>query len=298
MQYSSKLFNPKLKITSHPELTRYLAGEKIVPINIELSICGRCNVHCPWCFYDKQSGSILDFTVTERFILECESLGVRAITFTGGGEPTLHPRFKDIIKISNIDKGLITNGLNIPQYDPSVFQWIRVSKTEKDLNLETLKKLRECKKLGICINYIGNEDEVKEMLEIAYKLNIDYVQVRPALNTDGALTFITPPNIVDEKLESTPYKFKEAGTPRNYSKCTGFNFVPFIWENGDLDVCAHQKGNKNYTLGNIYKNSLKEILATTPRYVPVESNCQICCKNHELNDLINSYDSLSDRNFV
>lgn len=292
-------FNPQYKLMRHKELFSYLKGEKISPINIEISPCGICNATCPWCFYkNNHSKKILDKDVLLKFINDAQTLGVKAITWTGGGEPSLHPNFKDIVKSVKIDQGLITNGLILPKYDPKFLNWIRVSKTDVDWNQEVLKNLRDCPTLGLCINYTGNEDEVKYSLDIVYKLNLDYLQIRPALNTNGEKTKISIPNIRDKKLELTPYKFLESDKDRDYSECTGFNFVPFLWEDGDLDVCAYKKGNKNYNLGNIYKSTLSDILNNSPRHAKVESDCQICCKNHEINMLVQTLKNIENVNFV
>ena len=292
-------FNPQAKIVKHPELLKYLNGYQIVPINIEVSTCGFCNASCPWCFYsNEQLKKNLDTDIISKFLLDVELFGVKAITFTGGGEPTLHPDFNKIIALTNMDKGLITNALKIPKFDPTIFSWIRVSKTDKELNLESLKILRECRKIGICINYTGDEDELKRILEVAYKIDVDYVQVRPALNMNGEKTFIKVPSITDSKLLITEYKFEEAKKDREYKKCEGFHFVPFLWEDGRLDVCAYMRFNQEYNIGNIYENTFEELLVNFKPFVKVSKQCQICCKNHEINKMIFNLRNIDDVNFV
>lgn len=291
-------FNPQIKLVRHPELLSYIEGKTIVPINIEISPSGICDAKCPWCFYrSNQNNKLLDADVLTAFLSEAINLGVKSITWTGGGEPTLHPQFKNFT-ICNIEQGLITNGLRVPRYNPTIFSWIRVSKTDEDWNESALEKIRMCKSVGLCINYIGNEQEIEDSLKMVYKFNLDYLQVRPALNINGNTTHIPMPQISDKKLLITQYKFDEMSKPRTYTKCEGFHFVPFLWETGELDVCAYKRGNKNYNLGNIYNNTLSEILKNFPSYVNVESDCQVCCKNHEINTLISTLKSIEDINFV
>ena len=292
-------FNPQLKLACHKELVSFINGESIVPINIEISPCGICNAGCPWCFYkNKQSKTILDPEVLKKFLLEAQNLGVKAITWTGGGEPTLHPKFKEITNEVTIDQGLITNGLLLPKYDPSIFTWIRVSKTDVDWNIEALERIRECQTVGLCINYTGDQDEVLRSLNLVYLLGLDYLQVRPALNTNGEKTKIELPNITDPKLELTPYKFSESNKDRTYKHCKGYHFVPFLWEDGTLAVCAYKRHDNNYNLGNIYNESLLEIIDKMPTNVDVDSTCQICCKNHEINTLIHTLNEMENINFV
>ena len=292
-------FQPQLKLTLHKQMLEYLNGSKINPINIEISPCGMCNATCPWCFYGAhQSGKLLDSNLLIKFINDAICNGVKAITWTGGGEPTLHPNFKTFIKELNIQQGLITNGLKIPDYDPTTFSWIRVSKTNKDWNKQSLKILRDCKSVGLCINYVGNEREIEETLELVYELNIDYLQVRPALNINGEHTSINVPSITDKKLILTEYKFKESNNERIYSKCEGYHFVPFLWEDGNLDVCAYKKNNLLYNIGNINNLSYADLLLKFPKFVNVTNDCQICCKNHEINSLIHKLKTIEDVNFV
>ena len=294
-------FLPQLKLMMHSRLLSYLKGGSVVPINIEISPCGICNANCPWCFYDNnRTGDILDTEVLMKFIDEAVSMGVKAITWTGGGEPTLHPDFKYIAENITIDQGLITNGLVMPKYDAKVFSWIRVSKTEAPWNEDVLTELKKSSKsLGMCINWMGeNEDEIKEALEIAHRLDIDYVQVRPALPSDGKTVDCKMPSFTDEKLLVTKYKFDEARLQREYDRCEGYHFVPFLWEDGNLDVCGYQRDKEGYGLGNIYEQTLFEIMCKKPSHVEVLSDCQICCKNHEINKLLYSLKEMEDINFV
>ncbi len=289
-------FEPSLKLARHKELNDYLNGEEILPINIEISPSGACNAKCPWCFYkdNEQDKKIIDPQVMIKTVKDLEEF-VQAITWTGGGEPTLHPYFKEFLK-NDLKQGLFTNGLKV-DYNPSVFDWIRVSKTDQDWSIENLKKLRESKVLGMCINYLGDIDDIKKGLEIAKKVKADYLQVRPALNVGNKLTFIEKPNIEDKLLLLTDYKFVEAVKEKTYTKCEGFHFVPFIWENGDVDTCAYHPGNKNFNLGNLYKDNIKNIMINAPDYVKTQ-DCQICCKNHEINKLISNMKKLEDVAFV
>jgi organic radical activating enzyme len=292
-------FNPQIKLTLHKEFISYLSNQPICPINIEISPCGVCNADCAWCFYrNKQTGNILQTEILLRFINEAKELGTKAITWTGGGEPTLHPDFKAIVKNVNITQGLITNGLIIPSYDPSVFSWIRVSKTDTDWNKESLKILRACNKVGLCINYTGNEEELKKSLDLVYDLNLSYLQVRPALNIDGNLTEIKVPEIIDPKLELTEYKFSEANKLREYTSCEGYHFVPFLWEDGNLDTCAYKRFTNGYNIGNIYITPFKELLKLFPKEVLADKTCQICCKNHEINSLIYKAKKIENKDFV
>lgn len=294
-------YNPYLKICGHPEFTRYLNGELVNPINIEISLTGYCNANCPWCFYnDSKDNEILNTQKLRDFICKCYVNGVKAITYSGGGEPTLHPDFPEILNFTSefFEVGLFTNALSPIIYNPEKLKWLRISKTEQPFNVENFKLARFCKNVGLCINYTGNKKEILETLDLVHKYDLDYLQVRPALNHDGKLTVIDVPNIQDPKLFIADYKFEESSKTRTYTKCKAFWFQPFVWHNGDYSYCAYHKDDPKFVIGNIYKDTLDQIIERLPRYIDVVPNCQTCCKPHELNKLINDVENIKDINFV
>jgi radical SAM protein with 4Fe4S-binding SPASM domain len=76
----------------------------------------------------------LDFDLYRQTVEEASRMGVRAITFTGGGEPTLHPRFLEMIETARaygLEVGLITNGLafslELAEMALPLLKWVRFS---------------------------------------------------------------------------------------------------------------------------------------------------------------------------
>jgi len=274
-------FEPGLKLACHSQLGKYLEGEFVAPINIEISPSGVCNANCPWCFY-RQKNKVLNgmddiFFNEERMtglIEELSGMGVKSISWTGGGEPTLHPKFAqfaELTKWSGLKQGLFTNALGEIKYDPTDFEWIRVSKTDKPWPVENIKRLRDCKTLGLCINYNGPEDDhlIKYTLKIAEELNITYVQVRPALKIKGEKTSIVVPNMKHPLLLITDYKF-------------------LVLE-------------ERFNLGNVFaegeKRRFRNIMKNSPKSVPVCDTCQVCCKLNAMNSMIHHVKELEDRDF-
>jgi organic radical activating enzyme len=300
-------FNPQLKLASNENFSKFLRGEKVYPINIEISPSHTCNAKCPWCFYAgthiKKNIGMMDTKILIQLINDLAKLGLKSFTWTGGGEPTLHPDFSKLSKLVHshgIKQGLFTNALLKPTYDPLLFEWIRVSNTERDWPEANIKWLRDkTKVLGMAYNYAGNDEEVYESLRIGKEIKVDYVQIRQALNLRGLVTERQPPNIKDPILFITKYKFDDSSNPHGYTKCYGFNFVPFVWYNGNVDVCGYMnKCGAPYTLGNLNFKSIKEIMDEAPRHVPVVGTCQVCCKNHLINKLVNEALELKDGEFV
>jgi MoaA/NifB/PqqE/SkfB family radical SAM enzyme len=304
----SERFDPAGKLPLHRQFSLHMAGEKIYPIGIEISPSGVCQASCGFCFY-ANSGELgshrtvfLDRRKLQDVLAECEDMGVKAVTWTGGGEPTLHPEFRQLVSWADaccLEQGLFTNALAEPKYDPSLLSWIRVTMTDKPYNKEVIRQLRGCKTLGFAFNYSGHQDDdyLHATLILAECVGADYVQVRPALAFHGQTVDIHPPNFHHPLMLVTDYKFEDAKHPHGYATCEGWKFCPFLWEDGNLDVCAYMRKHEGYTLGNVYKDTLKDILDRAPASVPVLNTCQVCCKLHEMNKFIHHVRGLSDVNF-
>jgi hypothetical protein len=187
----------------------------------------------------------------------------------------------------------------MPKYDPAQLDWIRVTMTDKPYKPECIKPLRAAKTLGFAFNYAGPQDDAYlwQTLKLATEMDADYVQLRPALAFHGKTVDIEPPPFTHPLLQVTDYKFEDAKKPHGYAACEGYHFVPFIWEDGNVDVCAYMRKHEGYTLGNLYKDSLRDILDRAPASVPVHANCQVCCKNHEINKAIHHARQLQDKDF-
>lgn len=302
-------FNPQLKLASNERFSQFIAGKPVYPINIEISPSNVCDAICEWCFYKgthtkPNKGAYIDIGVLETLIKDLRSLDVKAISWTGGGEPTLHPDFKRITDLANdlgFKQGLFTNALHKSgiKYSPEHFTWIRVSNTDRDWNIDNLKSLRDrCKVLGLAVNYDGNDEVVVRAEEVGEEVNVDYIQIRQALNLRGLITERLPPKFVSSKTFLTTYKFDDSSNPHGYTECYGYHFVPFIWHDGSVDVCGYMKKVEGYSLGNIYDKPIKKIFDEAPRHVPVINTCQVCCKNHEINKSVNAALKLEDREFI
>jgi MoaA/NifB/PqqE/SkfB family radical SAM enzyme len=254
--------------------------------------------------------SIMGSNMAWDLLQSFKRTGGRAVSWTGGGEPTLWPHFTEITRYTNLlglKQAVFTNGLGIPKYDPSLFEWIRVSNTDKPWNITVLDKLREkAKVLGLAVNYVGDDTAVERAEHVGKLVGVDYVQIRQALNLRGHVTHRQPPQPNWEKTFITSYKFEDSANPHGYSNCYGFNFVPFVWHNGDVDVCAYHRNKekpwskgKPYTLGNLLLDGgYEKIMAEAARSVPVCDSCQVCCKNHEINKEINAGLQVQNVEFV
>jgi MoaA/NifB/PqqE/SkfB family radical SAM enzyme len=86
---------------------------------IQMFITNRCNKRCPGCFYEDRIGRS-EFTLEEYKDKIGTYLGSVEKVILVGGEPTMHPKIKDMVSF-NRDNGLrttiYTNGFNLTQFE-------------------------------------------------------------------------------------------------------------------------------------------------------------------------------------
>lgn len=127
-----------LKIFCHPERLRSgINNHHTPPITLDIDLTTLCNNRCPNCTYLDQRilpAQFLPKELAKKAIDQASAFGIKAVTFTGGGEPTLHPDFSEIVAFSQrqgLKAGLITNGLNYNQQIATrtlpYFSWVRFS---------------------------------------------------------------------------------------------------------------------------------------------------------------------------
>lgn len=125
------------KLIYHPDVvSRWLNGETIFPLYVELSPTGMCNHRCSFCgldFMGYQHRSLDVDLLCER-IEEMGGLGVKSMLFAGEGEPFLHKHMARIIKHtheSGIDAAVSSNGvLFTPEKAAQTLEhmtWLRIS---------------------------------------------------------------------------------------------------------------------------------------------------------------------------
>jgi len=305
------IFNPQMKLLWHwDKISSWLKSNDTIPVLIEISPTNYCNANCPWCFYaGTHNGQGISKDVMIKTLSDMASIGIKAISWTGGGEPTLHPDFNEFIEKAyklGFAQGIFTNAFDYEKNhidNPEYFEWIRISLTEKYMDGIDKKLLAEYVQsktpVGICMNLTrDNYDKAYEYAKQAKELGLYYFQVRPALEKSYKDQKDLPVPYKLKELEDSKfkiflseYKFVDATQPKNYDICYGHYFCPVIDFNGDVNVCMYKLGQEPYIFGNLYKQNFIDIWNSKKRKKIkasklIDENCQVCCKNHEINKLL------------
>lgn len=133
------------KIVWFPEkLASFRAGTLTAPIYVRIKPTNRCNHHCEWCAYGHGDWDIaMHEGMNERDMLprakllevlfDLREMGVKAVTFSGGGEPLSYPYITEAMQVClnyGLDLSCITNGSLLEGSRAQVLRdakWIRVS---------------------------------------------------------------------------------------------------------------------------------------------------------------------------
>lgn len=199
------------KIVFFPEkIQSFLEGKIAAPIYVRVKPINRCDHSCFFCVYstgfrknDKENHIISgmhtdmvhdDILPTEKMLEVLEDfrdIGVKAVTYSGGGEPLMH---RDIVKIMQttldygIDLSIITNGQMLKKERAAVLahaKWVRVSidytnarqmaasrgVPEKNFGmiLDNLREFANIKQpdCDLGVNYIIHRDNYQDIYEFS-----------------------------------------------------------------------------------------------------------------------------------
>lgn len=234
-----------------------------------IAITTYCNLHCPYCFADTMINtedikniSLEQFKFTLDWIeKDIKQYGPPMIGLIGG-EPTLHPQFKEILSITDqylLKYGgngvLFTNGVYLEQYIPFIpdtigillnlntptamteDQWDKLNRTLKKLyNIGWLNSYKVTIGCNLCMEI----DDYSFLWDIVDKYKITHVR-----------TSVTAPTKTEYKNNKDEYyltmlpkflNFVKEAKQRNVSLGKDCNHIPYCYyeNNDDLEMVIKQ----------------------------------------------------------
>ena len=203
------------KIFHFSEQLAAVANDRVVaPIHIRLKPTNRCNHRCHYCCY-RNSDLFLSQLMNDadqipqetmvQLVKDFKQMGVKAVTFSGGGEPLCYPYIADTIdglaaagiKIAMLSNGGMLRGdiaeklarqavwlrISMDAADPEGYAASRgVSRTEFEKVCSNIKNFASIKgrTCVLGLNLIvtrNNSHQILEFLKLTKELGVDHVKV-------------------------------------------------------------------------------------------------------------------------
>jgi MoaA/NifB/PqqE/SkfB family radical SAM enzyme len=214
-----KIFHFKEKLDSLPHGSRPI----LPPLHVRLKPTNVCNHNCRYCAYraeDLQLGqdmNLQDYIPREKMLEIVDDLavmGVRAVTFSGGGDPFCYPYLLETVERlaeTKIRFAALTNGTRLTGRLAELFArhatWLRISMDGWDdgsymmyrgcpdgefsrilANMEAFKKIGGGCYLGVCLVIDhSNCSHIYELIRTLQEVGVDSVKVSPCIiSNNGA----------------------------------------------------------------------------------------------------------------
>lgn len=225
--------DPRGKALAHLDrLAAWQAGERPAPVTVEWDLSNRCVLGCrdchfahthvkgPWKVKPRtlpvafdSTGDLADVSVVARTQREMAAAGVQGVIYSGGGEPTTHPRWASIVDHGfnvGLRQGMYTLGGLFASKDTAWYlalnlDWVVVSLDAPDAATYAAEKgvtperfeaacngvrwLAEAQEAVVGVSFLlheGNWFRTDEMVTLSRSLGATYTTFRPAIQTSPA----------------------------------------------------------------------------------------------------------------
>lgn len=210
-----------LKIFAHAQALNDIGeGKRIAPIYIRIKPTNYCNHKCYYCSYADDALGLRDsvnrqdqipWEKMQEIISDMEDIGVKAVTFSGGGEPLIYPYIIDTMQKvleAGIDLSIITNGQLLNAERANVLadaKWVRISfdsanaetyarvrKIREDAFEEVCKNIYEFSKIKkngceLGINFVINHEnayQIYDMAKMVKELGVNHIKYAARVTKD------------------------------------------------------------------------------------------------------------------
>lgn len=207
-----------LKIFHHSEILNQMKdGKRVAPIYIRIKPTNVCNENCYYCHYKNSYLNLDEYNPSDyiprekmlEIVSDMGGMGVKAVTFSGGGEPLVYPYIAETMQAvldEGIDLSIITNGILLKDRNAEILKnanWVRLSidscKAEKYAGFrgvpeewffvlcDNISKFSAIKAANceLGVNFVVNKDNYEDVYEMAVlmkSLGVNHVKYAPVIN--------------------------------------------------------------------------------------------------------------------
>ena len=315
---SHKLMYQPLRVAQLMAADTWEKAKSVYPLYVEVSPMGACNHRCSFCAVDYlgyQSHRI-DAGFIGETLYKMYVCGTKSVMFAGEGEPLLHKDINGMVRTARdigLDVAITTNGVLLNKLDPiDEISWIRVSMNAG--TRETYAKIHrtdprdfdrvlanladavlrkgKCSISAQMVLLPENAHEVETLKQIGKDIGLDFVAIKPysqhrsSLNKqDGVVA--APEDSVGLVVRRTAFET----SVMEYDKCRATpNLWAYIRANGDVYSCSAFLGDDRFNLGNINRQTFREIWQGDKRRENWEmmqafdvAECRMNCRMNQCN---------------
>lgn len=269
-----------------------------MPVCFEIDASNHCQNNCDFCMFAshiKANRVHFPTKIYYDLLWNFKRMGVKAFTFTGGGEPLMHPKINEMIKAAAQMKmkiGLVTNGISLNKIDVvDKLEYVRVSldaacaetykKTKHTPHfydiLDNIKMLVDKNVTDVGISFViteENKDEIDAFSDLAKSLGVHYAQVKPEIKPCDMLA--QTKDVDRDKFFVTERYNIENGSD---IACKIAGLIGVVNATGEVYYCCVHRGRKQFVIGNLKEDSLLTIFdKNRPKFVPDKKACIGSCR--------------------
>jgi GTP 3',8-cyclase len=338
--------DPRAKVLRHLDrIVAWNRGAMPAPVTVEWDLSNRCVLGCQDCHFAhthvkgpwaskprtlpmayESTGDLADTGLVMRAIDELHSAGVKAIVWSGGGEPTTHPDWLEIVKYASLrgfEQGMYTLGGLLTPVTASrlaaLASWVVVSLDAPDEETYAREKgvpasrfTAACsgitsligQRAAVGVSFLLHRDNWRrsgEMLALARGLGATYTTFRPAIRTSPA----APSVCVDDRnwIHDAVAQDLRALADQPDVEIDLARFLAYAtWTDHGYSQCHGIQLNTTITpdgrvwicpqrrgvtaLGDLRRDSFADIWARHPRTVAVDQDCRVMCRLHPVNETL------------
>lgn len=312
-------------------------GTGAPPVHVQLILSDLCNQNCSFCgFRDESSDELrgmfadggnhnpnrqLPFDKVIEILDDCREMGVKGIELTGGGEPTIHVMFPQVVSAINergMKWGLITNGVR--HRDLSTAAWVRVSLDAATAETYAAvrrvkpqhftKSLETIKRWKTNVSFVvtpRNYGEIVDAAVLAKSLGAQSFRVRPQddlgielfsggiadavrAQAEPVLSLAEPGFDVDYRFDTEFESMQQGG--QDYDRCAYQFFKTWIGADQNLYRCCIYAYSPRGFIASIKGRRFKDVWREVAIANMHEFNARACfqCRyaptNHAVNEVV------------
>mgnify|MGYP000450399820 CR=1 FL=1 len=313
---------PERILLQRSNIEQVVKHNKIVPpttVDIELSYF--CNHNCIWCYCKGfHRNEYLSLNIIDEIINYCIKNEVRWIILSGGGEPSTHPNFLNVInKIekAKINYMIYTNGSKLNKFYNYLGDYcknVRVSldasnnETYKNVHglsnnsfnkiIDSIIKLKESNShiiigLSFVISKMNNF-EIGDFINLAEYLDVDEILFKANIYEDNINKDILKRSkfktshdkdiSITDRTQSNNINYK-------FKRCYACELKMIILPDGTMPICCSRRSSQ-FIIGNVNQSHIHELWNSSQRRRIIKSiDTELCplCRFTVSNYLVESH---------